>query len=106
MISVMTFARGFRIAGPVANTASFAAPSVVAAQCGRYASHTTIAPTKPPATCATMYPGTSDHGNVPIVASPSVTAGLRCAPLMLPTEYTAIVTASAQPVVITIQPAS
>src|SRR5687767_3024235 len=106
MISVITFALGLRIAGAVQNTASFASGSGVASQCGRYASHTTIAPRIPPRTCATTYPGTFAHGNVPIVASPIVTAGLRCAPLTLPTEYTASVTASAQPVVITIQPAS
>src|SRR5687768_4622197 len=39
-----------------------------------------------------------------MVASAMVTAGLRCAPLMRPTAYTATATAIAQPAVITIQP--
>ncbi len=39
-----------------------------------------------------------------MVASASVTAGFKCPPLMLPTQYTPTVTASAQPVVMTIQP--
>src|SRR5881392_1485436 len=34
-----------------------------------------------------------------------VTAGFRCAPLKLPTAYTATVTPNAQPAVMTIQPA-
>src|SRR5205809_256091 len=37
-------------------------------------------------------------------ARPMVTAGLRCAPLKVPTAYTATVTPNAQPAVITIQP--
>src|SRR6266850_7872992 len=39
-----------------------------------------------------------------MAASPSVTAGLRCAPLNVPTAYTATVTPNAQPAVMTIQP--
>src|SRR5438093_13766280 len=37
-------------------------------------------------------------------ARPMVTAGLRCAPLKVPTAYTATVTPNAQPAVMTIQP--
>ncbi len=61
-------------------------------------------PTNPPAICATMYMGTFAQGKAPIEARAMVTAGLRCAPLMLFTQYTAIVTPNAQPAVITIQP--
>src|SRR5437899_10719360 len=39
-----------------------------------------------------------------MAASAIVTAGLRCAPLMELTRYTATATASAQPAVMTIQP--
>ena len=39
-----------------------------------------------------------------MVASAIVTAGFRCAPLIRPTAYTAIATATPQPVVITIHP--
>src|SRR5467141_2426687 len=38
-------------------------------------------------------------------ARPIVTAGFKCAPLKLPTAYTATVTPNAQPAVMTIQPA-
>src|SRR5712692_4118686 len=38
-------------------------------------------------------------------ARPMVTAGLKCAPLKLPTAYTATVTPNAQPAVMTIHPA-
>src|SRR3989442_12639464 len=38
-------------------------------------------------------------------ARPMVTAGLRCAPLKVPTAYTATVTPNAHPAVMTIQPA-
>ena len=51
-----------------------------------------------------MYIGTFAHAKAPMDASAMVTAGLRCAPLMLFTQYTAIVTANAQPAVMTIQP--
>src|SRR5690349_6539193 len=51
-----------------------------------------------------MYMGTFAHANLPIAASAMVTAGLMCAPLKLPTAYTATVTANAQPAVMTIQP--
>src|SRR2546430_4624181 len=52
-----------------------------------------------------MYPGTEVHANLPIAARPMVTAGFRCAPLKLPTAYTATATPKAQPAVMTIQPA-
>ena len=39
-----------------------------------------------------------------MAAKPRVMAGFKCAPLMRPTAYTPIATASAQPVVMTIQP--
>src|SRR5438105_8182182 len=51
-----------------------------------------------------MYIGTFAQSNAPVVARAIVTAGFRCAPLILLTQYTAIVTPSAQPAVITIQP--
>src|SRR5260370_35167059 len=38
-------------------------------------------------------------------ARPMVTAGFKCAPLKLPTAYTATVTPNAQPAVMTIHPA-
>ena len=44
--SVMRFAPVFRTAGAVQNTASFAAGSSVSAQCGRYASQTSTAPSE------------------------------------------------------------
>lgn len=47
---------------------------------------------------------TPSAGNRPIAASPRVTAGFRWAPLTALVQYTAIVTAKAQPAVITIQP--
>src|SRR3954447_25555021 len=40
----------------------------------------------------------------PVIQMPTVTAGLRCAPLNWPTAYTATMTAMPQPKVITIQP--
>src|SRR6266850_6363851 len=49
--------------------------------------------------------GTEAQANLPMDARPIVTAGFKCAPLKLPTAYTAIVTANAQPAVMTIQPA-
>ena len=58
----------------------------------------------PPTIWATMYPGTCDQGKLPMAARPMVTAGLRCAPLIRPTEYTANATATPHPKVITIQP--
>src|SRR5712691_11424526 len=51
-----------------------------------------------------MYIGTFAQGNAPMAASAMLTAGLRCAPLMLLTQYTAIVTPNAQPATMTIQP--
>jgi hypothetical protein len=104
MISATTLATVLEMAGPVANTASFAFASGVAAQCGRYTSQTRTAPTSPPASCAAMYPGTSLQRKLPIAASPIVTAGLRWAPLIRPTAYTAVATATPHPTVITIQP--
>src|SRR3954467_14793011 len=92
------------MAGVVEKTASLLTGSGVAFQCGRYANQTTTAPTNPPAICATMYIGTFAQSNAPVVASAMVTAGLRCAPLTLLTQYTAMVTPSAQPAVMTIQP--
>ena len=61
-------------------------------------------PRNPPTICAAMYIGTFDHANVPIEASAIVTAGVRCAPLTLLTQYTATVTANAHPAVMTIHP--
>ena len=40
----------------------------------------------------------------PVIANPSVTAGLRCAPLNCPTANTPVITAMPQPHVMTIQP--
>src|SRR5437870_2420069 len=51
-----------------------------------------------------MYIGTFAQGNAPMAASAMLTAGLRCAPLMLLTLYTAMVTPNAQPATMTIQP--
>src|SRR5689334_12462368 len=63
-----------------------------------------VAPSIAPSSCATMYTGTADHSSLPMAASPIVTAGFRCAPLNVPTAYTASVTANAHPAVMTIQP--
>jgi hypothetical protein len=51
-----------------------------------------------------MYPGTKAQSSFPMEANPTVTAGFRWAPLNAFTQYTANVTAIAQPAVITIQP--
>ena len=40
------------------------------------------APATAPATCAATYAGTSAHGNLPVAASPKVTAGLMWLPPM------------------------
>src|SRR3954453_18014391 len=58
----------------------------------------------PPSNCAATNPGTCSQANLSATASPSVTAGLRCAPLIGPTHHTATNTAMPQPNVITIQP--
>ena len=42
---------------------------------------------------------------MPMEARPMVTAGFKCAPLKLPTAYTATVTPNPQPAVMTIHPA-
>src|SRR6266566_9681171 len=49
--------------------------------------------------------GTLAHANLPIEARPMVTAGFKCAPLNVPTAYTATVTPNPQPAVMTIHPA-
>ncbi len=59
------------------------------------------APTNSPA----RYSGTSPQSVVPSIASPSVTAGFRCAPLNWPTASTATMTPMPQPKVMTIHPA-
>ncbi len=51
-----------------------------------------------------MYIGTCDHGKSPVIASATVSAGFKCAPLILPTAYAAIATAIPHPIVITIHP--
>ena len=84
--SVTKFAAVCRTAGAVQNTASFVSGSSVRRQCGRYETHTSTAPAKAPIICAPTYPATFSHAKLPIVASAIVTAGLRCAPLMRPTE--------------------
>ncbi len=60
---------------------------------------------KAPTISPAMYHGTRSQGVVPATAKPSVTAGLRCAPVRPPIAYTPNATASAHPVVMTIQPA-
>src|SRR5688572_20420524 len=102
--SVTKFAAVLRTAGAVQNTPSFVAGSSVRRQWGRYVSHASTAPRNAPIICAETYPATFIHGKLPMVASAIVTAGLRCAPLMRPTAYTAIVTATPHPTVMTIQP--
>src|SRR2546421_1923351 len=64
-----------------------------------------VAPSHAPSSCAATYTGTLAHANLPIAARPMVTAGFRCAPLKLPTAYTATATPKAQPAVMTIHPA-
>src|SRR4030081_1706111 len=103
MNSDRRLAPGCRIAVVVENTASLLTGSGVAFQCGRYASQTMTPPRNPPAICAAMYMGTLAQSKAPMDASAIVTAGFRCAPLMLLTQYTAIVTPRAQPAVMTIQ---
>src|SRR5213080_5015714 len=104
MISVRRFAPELRMAGAVQKTASLDDGVSVTDQWGRYASHTTPAPRNAPSIWAAMYTGTEAHANLPMDARPMVTAGLRCAPLKVPTAYTATVTPNAQPAVMTIQP--
>src|SRR3954469_16668142 len=50
------------------------------------------------------YFGTSPPSMFPLIHSPSVTAGFRCAPLNCPTQYTATMTAMPHPQVMTIHP--
>src|SRR4029453_13468639 len=50
------------------------------------------APVIAPATCAVMYAGTCRHGNLPVVARPSVTAGLMWLPETWPSAYTVAMT--------------
>src|SRR5205814_7599525 len=57
-----------------------------------------------PSSCAPTNHGTCTHANLSATASPSVTAGLRCAPLIGPTHHTATNTAMPQPNVMTIHP--
>jgi hypothetical protein len=54
-----------------------------------------VAPRIAPVTWAAMYAGTSRHGNLPVAASPSVTAGLMWLPEMCPSAYTVATTAAA-----------
>src|SRR5687768_3811302 len=60
---------------------------------------------KAPIISPTMYHGTRSQPTEPMAAKPMVTAGFRCAPVNDPMAYTPTATASAQPVVMTIQPA-
>src|SRR5207237_1995596 len=69
------------------------------------ASHTMVAPSHAPSSCAATYTGTEPHANLPMAARPIVTAGFKWAPLKLPTAYTATATPNAQPAVMTIHPA-
>src|SRR5213078_1096015 len=85
MISVRRFAPELRMAGAVQKTASLDDELSVTDQWGRYA-------------------GTEAQANLPMEARPIVTAGFKCAPLKVPTAYTATVTPNAQPAVMTIQP--
>src|SRR5256886_1140972 len=64
-----------------------------------------VAPSHAPSSCAATYTGTLAHANLPMEARPMVTAGFKCAPLKLPTAYTATATPNAQPAVMTIHPA-
>src|SRR5690606_23256546 len=61
-------------------------------------------PTAAPKTCATTYIGTNAQSKDPATAKPTLTAGLRCAPLYGPATTTPINTPNAQAVVMTIQP--
>ena len=103
--SVSRFDSGARTAGALQKQASLSAASLVRLQCGRCTSHISTAPTRPPSICAVMYGNTLSPGNTPAMFRPSVTAGFRCAPLTLATQYTATNTATAQPLVIASQPA-
>src|ERR1700730_14837607 len=53
MTSLNTFGKKLRIAGAVQKQASFAEPSGVSRQCGKYCSHTSVAPAIAPKSCTT-----------------------------------------------------
>src|SRR5699024_10289139 len=57
-----------------------------------------------PIICATIYMGTSAHGNSRIAAKPNVTAGFKWASLIFPTAYTPRETASPHAIVMSTQP--
>ena len=76
------------------------------AQCGRKFNQTSTAPAIAPSICATTKGATLEKSPV-LTATPSVTAGFRCAsglPHAIAVK-TPVITAKAHPVVITIQPA-
>src|ERR687897_98960 len=102
--SVMKLLTGLRMAGAVLKQASFRPGSSVSLQWSRYASHTSVAPMNAPTNSPAQYSGTSPQSMLPATASPSVTAGLRCAPLNWLTANTATMTAMPHPNVMTIQP--
>src|SRR6267378_6084929 len=105
-ISLTRFAPNLRIAGAVQKHASFRPWSGVSFQCGKKCSQTRAAPVKAPAICATRY-GANFANSPEETAKPIVTAGFRCAsplPQAIAVNTPAI-TANAQPLVITIQPA-
>src|SRR3954453_17092811 len=104
MISVIMFDTGLRIAGPVEKQASFSPGSSVSLQWSRYASQTKVAPMNAPTNSPARYSGTSLQSMVPAIANPTVTAGLRWAPLNWPTANAAVMTAMPHPQVMTIQP--
>ena len=63
------------------------------------------APTKAPANCATMYPGTSPHDILPSTARAMVSAGLKCAPDAAPKMNAGSITARPHAKVIWMEPA-
>src|SRR5678815_1452417 len=94
------------IAGDVLKHASFKSASGVTAQCGRKFNQTSTAPAIAPSICAATY-GARFEKSPDLTASPSVTAGLRCAsglPHAIAVN-TPVITAKAHPAVIATHPA-
>ena len=83
--SVTRFAVGCRIAGPVQKTASFASASVGLAPVGQIGQPDDDRSGEGADHLREDVPGTSPHPNAPMEARATVTAGLRCAPLIRPT---------------------
>src|SRR5690606_21713449 len=82
--SEIIFVGRLRMAGTVPNGANFNAGSGVASKCSSYTTQAIKDPTAAPKTCATTYIGTNAQSKDPATAKPTLTAGLRCAPLYGP----------------------